>query len=458
MSVVIRRSELSDEQKLTIRKFLCLTPRVKKPGQPDEFGEPVLFYIVRGEVIHVPFRFAAALFKERFLSLVLENESKWERRALEFRGSLFPYQEEVVKEASDHLQKFGTTIIGLYPGAGKTVMGAYSICEKGFKTVVLFHRELLGGQWDKTFKDYTNAKTVMVREPSSRQKVEEFEEADVILCMDTRTDAIPDFIKEKIGTLVVDEAHCFCTNSRVSSLLSWRPRYVIAETATLERVDGMHSMIRLICGGHGIFRSSSKPFHVIKLMTGITPQVEKTARGVDWSGLLTDLTSSEERNQLILSLCLERFREDKILILTERVDHVKYLHGKLSQAGERVDFLAGSKDKYSDGRILVGSYSKIGTGFDQGGACADFDGVRLRIAILATSIKNLAKLEQNVGRVFRHHDPLVVHLVDNNPSVKRHWTECAKWYQSRNGTISIEHADTKPVFLKTPSLASTSME
>jgi len=103
--------------------------------------------------------------------------------------------------------------------------------------------------------------------------------------------------------------------------------------------------------------------------------------------------------------------------------------------GESVDSMAGTKSTYSDSRILVGTISKIGTGFDEKTACPNFNGVRINMLILCTSIKKASLLEQSIGRVFRAEMPVVIDLVDDNPILKRHWKERQKWYISRNGTI-----------------------
>jgi superfamily II DNA or RNA helicase len=218
---------------------------------------------------------------------------------------------------------------------------------------------------------------------------------------------------------------------------------VIAETATLERVDGMHTMIHALCGTHGIFRISQKPFHVIKIETGITPPDERNSHGgIDWDKMMKYFNQHPIRNQLILSI-IQQNKSHKILLLTGYKEQAKILLEALRQQGESVDYMIGTKKTYSDSRILIGTISKIGTGFDEESACANFNGIRLDLLILCTSIKNAARLEQSVGRVFRAEFPTFIDLVDNHAICKNHWYERRKWYLDprRNGTIAEQKLD-----------------
>jgi superfamily II DNA or RNA helicase len=427
MAVRIRRTDLTEEQSMMIRSHLCLQPTDANPFMAAKFNlpakPPVLFYLFNEPYVEVPYTFGAAL-----LQRPVNQDLNHPRADFRFTGELFSHQTEVSQEALQQLQLKGTTTLGVYPGFGKTVVGAFLSAAMGLNVVVLYHREFLGNQWDKTFEDFTNATRWIVGTPMP----ETF--PHVTFCMDSRFHLLPEAFRDRIGTLIVDEAHSFCTPSRIECLLAWHPKYVIAETATLERTDGMHLMIQTICGTHGIFRTSTKQFQVMHIETSIEPEVRSTARGTDWNSLIKSVCYNPTRNQMILSM-VQNNPTHKILILCAEVQHVNLLCEALRQMGESVDTMAGNKNSYSDSRVLVGTISKIGTGFDEKTACPDFNGIRINMLILATSIKKAALLEQTVGRVFRSDLPVVCDFVDANPILKRHWNERKKWYVSRNGTI-----------------------
>ena len=52
------------------------------------------------------------------------------------------------------MKEFRTVTIALYPGFGKTFMGAMLTWKLNYKTCVLVHRDNVGKQWVKTFKNY----------------------------------------------------------------------------------------------------------------------------------------------------------------------------------------------------------------------------------------------------------------------------------------------------------------
>ena len=444
MAVRVKRSDLNTEQVETIRKLLCL-----QPITPPVFGgnryntapskPPILFYLFddnatnpHDSTVTLPFTFSWVL-----LGKVPNIGLPYPMVSFAFKGDLFDHQKPVEEEAYSQLKEKGATTVGLYPGFGKTVVGAKLSSRLALYTLVLYHRDFLGPQWEKTYQDFTNATTwIAGAQPPPRQM------PAVTFCMDTRIHLLPPEYRSRIGCLIIDEAHAFCTPSRVECLLGFTPKYVIAETATLERDDGMHAMIQAICGTHGIFRTSTKQFDVIKLETGYEPPTQQTAQGrLDWAALVRTLAFEPYRNALILDLIVKNPTR-KIVILTGLIDHVNYLVKAIADMGIKVDSMAGNKKTYSDSRVLVGTIQKIGTGFDEKTACPDFNGVRIDMLILVTSVKKLSTLEQSVGRVFRAEFPVVIDFVDNNSTLKSHWYQRQKWYKSRCGNVSVQKMTT----------------
>lgn len=428
MAVAVDRTAISSEIAEVIRKYLCLQPlepvQYQNRFSSSETKPPVLFYIPEATQIHLPYTFAGSLLQRH-----LNVERVYPSAPITFTSQLFAHQIEVEQESWNQLQIHGTTTVGLYPGFGKTVVGAKLASRAGLITCVLVTRDVLTGQWKKTFEEFTDArgKIWVVGEPNPPPF------ATVIICMDTRANQLPQDYRDRVGLLIIDEAHMFCTPSRVFPLLAFHPRFVVAETATLEREDGMHSMIQAICGTHGIFRHSTKPFIVTKVLTGIKPQRKMNRQGtVDWAALTRSILFHEGRNRLILSL-VENNPERKILILTSIVEHAMLLYEALKSMGIPCDYMVRNKKSYSDSRVLVGTMSKIGTGFDEATACDDYGGKRIDLVILCTSIKKHSLLEQNVGRAFRAESPTVFHLVDDDSIFKSHWCKASHWYRSRNG-------------------------
>lgn len=444
MAVRIPRASLTDSHVNTVRTVLRiqaedLTPaytREQKIAQSYMNGQPtkeVFFYELDGTDILLPYRFASILLKNQ------PNFNKiYSLAGFSFTGELRPDQIPIAEEAYGQLMQNGTTILGLPPGSGKTVYGAMLAAKLGLHVTILCHRDFLCDQWAQTFKEFTNANVWIVPDGTNIKKkknmIDESFIPHVIICMTQRYMNIPLSLRQKIGTLIIDEAHCWCTPSAVSCLLGWEPKYVIAETATPERRDDMHQMIQALCGLEGVFRKRNQQFDIYRLATGFSPEVSQRAGRLDFNAMLKSCVTSGHRNNIILGL-IQSNPDRKILCLTRLKEHIDILLPQIKALGEKVDYFAGNKKTYSDSRVLLGTISKIGTGFDEKNACKDFGGQRINMVILMTSIFDRNLLEQNVGRGFRSDDPIVIDLVDDHATFKKHWYERRKWYLETGGMI-----------------------
>lgn len=428
MAFAINKSDISLDKIEIIRKLLFLTPEVPINKYNKDFTpSSILFYRSENEKVHLPYLFSSSLFQ-----IIPNIDIKYPTSNLQFTGSLRENQLVVIKEASEQLEKYGTTTLGLYPGFGKTILGAKLAADKKLLVVVLVHREILTIQWKKTFETFTNGNVWIVGEKNPPAT------CNVIICMDTRWEKIDPTLRDMVGFLIIDEAHAFCTPTHVGCLLAFHPKYIVIETATLERDDGLYSMIHAISGTHGVFRETDKPFEVIKINTNIKP-VRKMNRmgGVDYTSLSKTIVLDERRNEIIVNLVINN-PNNTILILTNLVEHVMLLHDLLQKRSVSCDYMCGSRKFYQDSRVLVATSSKVGTGFDQSTACPDYSGRRFDLLLVVFSIKKESILVQNVGRVFRSDYPTVMHFVDNDDIFKSHWYKCRKWYLKHNGNIK-EH-------------------
>jgi len=150
---------------------------------------------------------------------------------------------------------------------------------------------------------------------------------------------------------------------------------------------------------------------------------------------LNAICEDPDRNNLILNMVKQYHQHHKILILSDRVEHVIFLYESIKNMKISCDYMAGKKKTYNDSNVLVGGIKKIGTGFDESNACADFNGVRLDLLLLVTSIKKKSRLEQVAGRCFRSDFPQIIYFIDDNPISSKHFNKGIPWFISRNGTV-----------------------
>ncbi len=462
MATRVSRKSLTEQEENAIVTLLNLTPN---PSYYGDFSPPpplVLYKVdpITNEVV-LPYAFAYRLTGQ------IPNAGKPDH-PFQFTGSLYEEQLPVAETNYQQLLTHGTTICNLPTGSGKTVYGAYLAAKLKKITLIVFTQGILEKQWAGTFRDFTDAtiwatsmapakpkkEAELLTEKLEQLSIKEVPLTDipqVILTTNLSIDKVPPEWLSKVGTLIIDEAHQFGTQSRIDALMKIYPRYVIAATATFKRGDGMEQAIQTICGVEGVTKISTKPFQVVKYHTGVVVPLKHNIRGqLDWISLLTDLCRHEYRNKLICDI-VKHYKDAKILIMSRRKEHVQILEKTLIQDGEKVSSMYGTKKNYNDARVLIGTVSKIGTGFDEKALCNDFNGHRIDLLILTCSIKSLELLEQVVGRAFRSKKPTVIHLIDNNNISKSHWKGALRWYKSRQGEITEYYAPPSQAILKVES-------
>ena len=430
MSVRISLDKLNEQQRKLIREYLYLQPKNMNFMQ-NKFNQtskdPILLFWVDkpNNQIILPYTFANSLFGYHVNTNIEYPLSKYN-----FLGKLRDYQVPIIDQALSQLKEKGTTTLLLGTGAGKSIISACLGSHLEGIVLILVNRETIQKGWVETFAKETDAKVWVIE---SRLKIPQ--ECNVIITMDGKFEKIPWAIRKMVSVLVIDESHMFCTATQVPVLLGTQPKYIIACTATLERPDDMHQMIYLIAGTHNVQYKSDKFFSVYRLFTGIETEIGVTKQGSsDWPKLVKDLAFNPIRNAFIIDL-IEKNKDHKIMVLTWNADHVNFLTDLLKERGESVDKLVGNKSKYIDSRVLIGTLSKVSTGFDAKNVATDWDGADIDMLILAGSTKSHNLHIQSVGRAFRASNPTIIDIVDDNRISKSHWNARRKNYEQENCKI-----------------------
>jgi superfamily II DNA or RNA helicase len=161
--------------------------------------------------------------------------------------------------------------------------------------------------------------------------------------------------------------------------------------------------------------------------TGFKPIVDKAINGrVNWSSVLESQANDTYRNELIIKI-LKHHKDRNFLVLTKRVSQGEYLVKRLIEEGENVTSLFGSNQEYNvTSRILVGTNSKCGTGFDH---------AKMDALLLACDLEQY--FVQYLGRVFRTKDvkPIIFDLVDDYSLLSKHFTTRRKIYIELGGEV-----------------------
>jgi hypothetical protein len=469
MSVAIPRSMVTADLVQQITAAL-LIPKINT-GSPYGGGDSTIETSVRcwsidSKHLRLPYASADALFPE-FVSEQLGEKAypsmkpKSLASHLKLRENEDYDQQTVVTEAMKHLENKGTVLLNCFPGFGKTLMTSVLCVSCGLKVLVLADKTALHKQWAKTFRENVPGVRVCIvkddvasiakaqskwAKKTRKNDDDDYEEQqptihdyDVYISTAQSLPKIQATL-DNIGTLVIDECHEWCASMRVAAILSTTPRFVIACSASLQfRNDGLEKCAFAVIGRSStIVRRIKKPFYILRHTTNVkTPFHELKQKYhrpgqrvmADFAKISKDIFEHEERNDMIVDWVKKNWRKHKMMILTRSRDHAAYLHHRLhSTLDTRVGLYMGNIKKYKDCRVLIGTYSKIGTGFDAATAGDEWDGVHFDMMVMASSVKQMGWLEQLCGRVFRANLPIIVDMVDALSLFINHWKVRRRWY------------------------------
>lgn len=293
-------------------------------------------------------------------------------------------------------------LLGDFTVTHNTLFAIYLACKIKLKTVVFCHRVIIIDQWIKSIHKACGD-DVKVQLLTAKSKIDPSAQFYIINVTNVPKRQREDF--DGIGTLIVDEAHCLCTEKYAKSFSYVFPKYLIGCTATPVRSDGQDRVIELFAGVNIIYRPLNALFNVYLYHTQFKPKVEKTDDGdMIWGSVIESQATNDARNCLIVDI-VRYFTTRNILVLCKLKKHASILCEALERYGVDVDTYMGSQKvvNYSC-RVLIATYSKSGVGMDH---------PKLDMLILAGDCEE--NWMQYLGRVFRreHHVPIIVDLIDS---------------------------------------------
>lgn len=385
--------------------------------------------------VRIPFALARSLFGSDAVPGDNTDSSQWLPMTKTNRDSPppiavapRPHQLAILSRAREMLAADGAVTIQAQPGSGKTFMAISIAHALGLRTAVVTPLETVTRQWAAAIAKFFSAAVVwMPRTPASESRRSSAPPGgwDFAVMYHKRACGIGAAAAASVGLLVIDEAHLICTATGVESLLAFTPRFVIALTATLERVDGAHAMMRLIAGDGEIVIPPIRDHVVVKLDTGSEPEETRnpTTGLLDFTALTAAIAADPVYNDAIVRVIVRHAASRKFIVLCSLISHVKRLVEDIRRAGVTADELCGSKRSYTDSCVIVGTMKKISTGFDVAMSACDFDGVSPNTLIVAHTIKTWQNYVQAAGRIMRADDsltPVVVFAMPRTAAHHRH--------------------------------------
>jgi superfamily II DNA or RNA helicase len=365
---------------------------------------------------YVPFNWALSNIK----NAKRRERSEFESLDVPYNSTLRAIQLEIKDEAIQRLNKYGCLLLSLYPGAGKTNFAIFLATKIKLKPLIVCHRVVLMEQWRESITRFTGESTkIAFMKPGKKYD----KDADFFIVNAQNMKKMGKESFSSIGFVIIDEIHAIMAESLSECMYYISPRYVLGLSATPTRPDGMDGLLDLYFGkGNCIKKELFHPHTVYRVDTGIEFEEESS----NWNALLTAQCMHEGRNNMIVDIT-QRFKDRHFLILCKRVQQASYICDELIKLDENVSLMTEDTNTFDkESRIIVASLQKCGVGFSH-----DI----LDSLIIASDMEEY--FIQYLARVMRTEEvePIVFDLVDNHPSLKKHFGHRKKVYTKAGGVI-----------------------
>jgi len=355
-----------------------------------------------------------------------------------FTGTLREDQSSALHEMLKH--EFG--VLCAPTAFGKTVTAAALIARRKVSTLVLVlvHRTELLRQW----RERLNAFLALPKDGlgvfgGGKKKLSGKVDIAVMQSL-TRRKGMGQLL-ENYGQIIIDECHHLSAVSFESILKPAKARFVVGLTATPIRRDGHQPIIFMQCGP---IRHSAAIPDTAPAQLDVWPKV-LAAPPIPPESSIQDvfriLANDAARNRRIAEDVLTAWREGrKVLVLTERTDHLRLLRETLADEIEHCFILHGRLSKKQRSavlaeldaldetvpRVLLATGRLIGEGFDH---------PPLDTLVLAMPISWKGTLKQYAGRLHREQaDKQDVRIYDyaetDHPQLARMWEKRRRGYHA----------------------------
>ena len=321
-----------------------------------------------------------------------------------FSGRLRPFQQEAVRRML--AKEFGT--LSAPTGSGKTVMALHMIAARRQPSLIVVHTKELAFQWIERIEAFLGISSeecglIGAGKKHVGEKVTVALVQSLYRCTDT--------VAPRIGHLVVDECHRTPSRTFTDAVTAFDARFMLGLSATPWRRDRLSKLIFWHLGDvhHKIEKADLVEsgdvlaVDIVVRETDFKPYYDPVC---EYSKMLSELTTDDERNRQIASDVAEAARENRgvCLVLPDRKMHCENLAAILRyKFNTPCEILTGDLtdhqrkdvlDRVDKGavRVLVATGQLIGEGFDRRD---------LSLLFLTTPIRFSGRVVQYLGRVLR---------------------------------------------------------
>lgn len=312
-------------------------------------------------------------------------------------------------EAITSIKKSDYSICVAPPGFGKTLIGAKIFEQRACNTLIIVNKNMLLNQWCQRFVDYFsyNKKDIGYL-GKGENKLNGIIDVATMQSLKNATEIINNY-----SFVIVDECHHIPAVTFEQIIKNFKGKYILGLSATPNRKDALEPILFHQLGEIS-YEYKKKRSHYNKLKIIRTDFISNAD---NYANIINELCLDEKRNNLIIQTIKENL-ERKILLLSDRIEHINILENLLEN--EKIDFVSihGSMNKKEqvEKMSLVGEKSLILATTSYFGEGIDFP--HLNTILFATPISYYGRLIQYLGRVGRgNQECLAIDFLDSKNSM-----------------------------------------
>ncbi len=345
------------------------------------------------------------LFLKNYVSYSIKSKQYFKKE--KFPSIVYTLKDEQ-NDAIKEISKSNFSICVAPPGYGKTLIASKMIELRACSSLVLVNKNMLLDQWIDRFKNYFELdKKDIGFLGKSKNTLNGKLDIATMQSLKNNMDIIKNY-----SFVIVDECHHIPALSFEQIIKSFGGKYILGLSATPKRKDGLEEILYQQLGHISYeYKKKRTLTHKLKLLNTTFTSQENT-----YAALVNELSKDETRNKLIIKE-IKEYKSRKILVLTDRIEHITNLEFLLNE--EEIEFLSihgslSKKDqkinmaKVKDSSLVLATSSFFGEGIDF---------PHLNTIIFASPISYYGRLVQYLGRIGRNGQKcLAIDLLDSkNP-------------------------------------------
>jgi len=344
-------------------------------------------------------------------------------------------------------------VLGDFTVTHNTIISLYIAAHYQLKTLVIVHKTFLLNQWKERAEEFTNAKVGIIQ-----QNKIDIEGKQIVIGMlqSIAKDKYDTSIFKDFGLVIFDEAHHAPSKYFSQALPIISCKKTLGLSATPKRSDKLEKILYWYFGNIMYkldnvtndkvlvniynYKLEHEKFREYKLRTG----------DINRAKTINKLTTIGRRNKFIINLIKEIIEpKRKIIVLSDRVEHLKLLNERLEKFNTDDNFITTSfyiggmkmdkLKKSEEAQVIFATYSM---------AAEALDIPELNTLFMVTPRR---EIEQAVGRILRKIDPstrpIIYDVIDMMPSFINQGKHRKQFYKKLDFEQNIINVDNNEIII-----------